>query len=299
MNSIQDLFNFILHQEQTIVFGNLGRYPKIIYEAIQSIPLIQVTIISKHYPIITSDSRIRVTHDCVDRCDLLIYMEPDTFQSIQKHPLTSHVAVFTSHFNFKTKSLWKYVSYFHTTSLDDLADKTQKLLKVQDPSLQTRDPGLVGVEYKNVFITKGANLAPDDNAYIIIDLTKFNTDILSMYLDFWDKFDYMLDHFDMINRWVVCFSDSVSRRAFDSFTQKCIDALFCKNFEHGNVTEITQMLSLIPYYKSGIIDKTFDIPISYFGGIQIIIPKSIEEACKAAIMYDLNVLTNNVYYIRE
>lgn len=303
MDKVSDLLHLILHNERTIVFGNLGRYPKVIYEELELIPHIQVRIISHLYPVVTRDPRIRVLdrNDPIDFCDLLIYIEPPSLNLIKKHPTTSHVVVFTSHFTFQTydHDWWMYVCYFHTTSLNDDIEKTAKLLKLQDPSLQTSDPGLIKVKYQNVTITKKGSAAPPSDSYIIIDLTPYKGETLPMFLAFWDHFDYMIQHFNSIKGWVICFSNYQSRRAFDRFTQKCIDILVCRGFTHGNVTEIQKILSLIPFYKSGIIDKEFKVPSSTFGRMKIVIPENLEDVCKSSVMYDINHLTKNVYYIRE
>jgi hypothetical protein len=305
METVKDLFDFIMRNPLTSVFGNLGRYPKVIHDALISMPYnIEVTVISRHYPFPTTDHRIKVVHpaDPIHRCDLLIYMEPDSLQVIKKQPQVSHVVVFASHFTFHTYSndYWNTVSYFHTTNTEDLVRRTQTLLSRQDASLQSRDVGMIGIDYTNVLITRGETdkEAPKHPSYVIVDLTKYDKDTLSMYLAFWDAFDYMLDHLNLVHRWVICFSESNGHRAFDRFIQKCIDSLFCRNIEHGNVTDIKHILSLLPYYKSGIVDRTFHVPVSSFGGVGIIAPKNLLDLCKAATVHDLDHIAKNIYRVR-
>lgn len=304
MDTLQELVDHVLRHEQTIVFGNLGRYPKILYEALAAKPLLEMTVVCDRFP--STDPRIRVVQnyrDPISRCDVLVYVEPPSLQWIEKIPSASHTVVFTSHFTFRfNTSCWTYVCYFHTLNVDDLIDRTQKLLDKQDSSLQTRDPNMIGGNYTNVFVSQGQQVRgtlANDSTYFVIDLTQYKKDTLSMYLAFWDAFDFMLEHLDAIERWVICFADTNGRRAFDMFTQKCIDFLFCRPFQEGNVTELQKLLQLIPFYKSGIIDSNFQIPVHSFGGLKLVIPKTVEEANKAAAQFDLDHLDRNVYCIRE
>lgn len=308
MDTIQKLFQFVLQRERTVVFGNLSRYPQRIYDALVDLPHLQVTVVSKRYPFASSEYRIRVVPESgvVGFCDVLMVLEPDSLQMIQKPPLAAHVVIFTTHFTFQTypNDDWTDVCYFHAPSPPPLSrwmSNTQTLLGLQDFSLQTGHVDQIDVHHANVSILRGRpDTAPTKSStYFIVDLTKFNKDTLSMYLAFWDAFDYMLDHLDSVHRWVVCFSEHNGRYAFERFTQKTIDVLLCKKFEHGNVTKIHDILSLIPFYKSGIIDTDFHVPVSAFGGNKIVIPKTMREACKSAILYDLDHLSKTVYCIRE
>ena len=300
MQSIQDLLNFILQQDRCIIFGDLGRYPHHLIETFKSISMLKVIIVSQDKNLYSSDNQIHVMQsgDLLEKCDLLVYLEPASLQMVEKHPLASHVAVFTSHFTFKTPcgEWWTNICFF--LKMDP--DGTQQLLEKQDFSIQTRNIGLVEDNYKNVLtITgKGSPSPTNYDTYIIVDLTKFNKDTLSMYLAFWDAFDFMLENKHLIYRWVVCFSEN-GRQAFTRFTQKVLDSLFCKKFEHGNVKDIHAIVTLLPFYKSGTIDKKFDVNISSFGGLKFVAPKTIEDACKVSIMYNTYPLVKNVLGIRS
>lgn len=301
MQTIQDLFNFILHHDRCVVFGNLGRYPHFIFEMLTSVPLLRVIIVSNRCTISSTENRIRVQRpsDPIDRCDLLVYLEPASLALVDKHPLASRAVVFTSHFTFKLRdgdSRWIHISYFHGPD----AAQTKELLSLQDFPIQTNNVGLVEVDHANVLTLSGrtASAPKESGSYVIVDLTHFNKDTLTMYLAFWDAFDYMLENKSFIDRWVVCFSEN-GREAFTRFTQKVIDALFCKTFEHGNVKDNHGILALLPFYKSGMLDQTFDLQISSFGGIQFVAPKTIEDACKAAAMHDVLPLAKNVLWIHD
>lgn len=301
MQTIQDLFNFILHQDRCVVFGNLGRYPHIVFEMLSSVPLLRVIIVSNRCTASSTENRIRVQRpsDPIDRCDLLLYLEPASLELVDKHPLASRVVVFASHFTFKLRDgghRWIYVSYFHGPD----ATRTKELLALQDFPIQTNNVGLVEVDHANVLTLSGrTTFTPKESgSYVIVDLTQFNRDTLTMYLAFWDAFDYMLENKSFIDRWVVCFSEK-GREAFTRFTQKVIDALFCKTFEHGNVKDHSSILALLPFYKSGMLDQTFDLQISSFGGNEFVAPKTIEDACKAAAMHNVLPLAKNVLWIHN
>lgn len=300
MQTLQDLFNFILNQDRCIVFGNLGRYPNLIFESLVSIPLLRVVIVSRSCAFSSTENRIRVQRptDPIERCDLLVYVEPASLQLVQKHPLASRVVVFTSHFTFKKSNgeRWIYVSYFQ--GMD--AAGTSALIALQDFPIQTQNVGLVEIDHTNVLRISGRiTAAPKQaNTFVIVDLTGFDKDVLTMYLAFWDAFDYLLEFRDHIDRWVVCFADN-GLGAFRTFTQKVIDALFCRNFEHGNVKDHREMLSLLPFYKSGIIDQKFDLKTSSFGGMNFVVFKTTEDACKAAAMHDVVPVSKNVLWIKN
>lgn len=300
MQTLQDLFNFILLQDRSIVFGNLGRYPHLLFETLVSIPSIQVTFVSTNCKFVSKDNRIRVQRptDPIHQCDLLIYLEPASLRLIEKHPLAAKAVAFTSHFTFKVPNgeRWIPICYFHGMN----AIGTKNLIAKQDFPIQTKNVGLVQIDHTNVLtISKRISAAPKEpNTYVIVDLTHYTKDTLSMYLAFWDAFDYLLEHQTKIHRWVTCFSDN-GRQAFVRFTQKVIDALFCRTFEHGNVTEHRTLLSLLPFYTSGTIDKTFDFKRSDFGGMKFVAPKTLEDACKAAAMHDVTPLARNVLWIHS
>lgn len=299
MQTPQDLFNFILNQDRCIVFGNLGRYPDRIFETLQSIPLLHVVIVST-CAFSSTENRIRVQKptDPLERCDLLVYVEPASLQLVQKHPLASRVVVFTSHYRFKRSNgeRWIHVSYFHGA---DPAG-TKALIARQDFPIQTQNVGLVEIDHTNVLRISGriAAAPKQANTFVIVDLTSFNRDVLTMYLAFWNAFDYLLEFRDQVDRWVVCFADN-GLPAFQKFTQKVIDTLSCRNFEHGNVRDYREILALLPFFKSGTIDQKFEVKTFSFGGINFGVFKTTEDACKAIAMHDVIPISKNVLWIQN
>lgn len=301
MQTIQELISFLLKQDRSIVFGNLGRYPRLLINAFLSMPSLRVIIITNRQ-CSSTDNRIRIQRptDPIDPCDFLIYFEPASLQWIEKHALASRVVIFASHYTFSvpSKERWINICYFHGIDRSG----TRELLQIQDFPIQTRNIGLVEIDHTHVVTLSGqttiVNLPQQANSYVIVDLTHFNKDTLSLYLAFWDAFDIMLEHRTLIDRWVICFSDN-GRQAFVRFTQKVIDNLFCRTFEHGNVKEHRDILSLLPFYQSGTIDKNFRVKTSSFGGILLTIPKTIDEACKVTAMHNTLPFVKNILWIFE
>ncbi|GBN19748.1 hypothetical protein AVEN_261818-1 [Araneus ventricosus] len=307
MNTLPDLIQFILRHDHVIVFGNLGRYPKILFDVLASDPQLNVTIVSPYYLCeSTPDNRIRVVNpkQSVDSCDLHVVMEPTPYQLVEKPPKAARMAVFTSHFTYNSgpETVWTNVCYFHTDTPDvmDRVKCTQDLLKLQDHSIQTQNVNQVFVEAMHRLIIRGRKDSPIDTSdtYVLVDLTQYKTPFV-MYLAFLDAFDYMIDNTDRVSRWVVCFQPKDGRKAFDQFTQNCLDKLFCKRIEHGNVTDMGKILALLPFYKSGSIDRTFPIPTFRFLDTEYVSPSTPSEACKAATMYNLDHWVGNIYRIKD
>lgn len=300
MQNVQDLFQFVLTQDRCIVFGNLGRYPNLIFETLVSIPVLRVVIISNRCGISSTENRISVQRvaDPVHRCDLLVFIEPHTLQLVEKHPNASRVVVFTSHYTFKKPSGERWINVCYFQGMD--VNGTKDLISLQDFPIQTRNVGLVQVNHVNVLTISGRSTAApkQSGTYVIVDLTNYNKETLHMYLAFWDAFDYMLEHKNFIHRWVICFPEE-GRQAFNQFTQRVMDALFCKTFEHGNVQDHRTILSLLPFYRSGTIDKSYNLSVSSFGGIKFVAPKTVQDACKVAVMHDTLPLSKNVLWLHH
>lgn len=303
MLDVRNLFQFLLQHDRCVVFGNLSRYPHLIFEALAAVPVLRVVIVSNRCGISSTENRISVQRptDPIHRCDLLVFVEPHTLQFVEKHPMASRVAVFASHYTFKIPTdgeRWTNVSYFASPD----PEGTKELISLQDFPIQTRNVGLVEVDHVNVLTISSGRVAaaatPSQSTYVIVDLTDYQKETLDMYLAFLDAFDFLLEHKNFIHRWVVCFPEE-GRSAFNRFTQKVIDALLCKTFEYGNVRDHRDIVSLLPFYKSGTVDKTFDLKTSSFGGIQFAAPGTTEDACKVAVMHDTLPLAKNVLWIHR
>lgn len=301
MDSIQDLFKFVMNHYRTVVFGNLGRYPNIIYDALQSIPQLNVSVQSPYYTFPTKEHHIRVLHphDIVEECDLLVYLEPPSYQTVLKHPMARRMVIFTSHLTFKLNESWDYVSYFHGP--DNLISLTKELLALQDFPVQANNPNVVESPKQNPrkAIIKGRTYKEplESDTYFIVDLTEHKKDVLAMYLDCLDAFDFLIEHISLIDRFALCFPLSHSKQSFDNFKQKSLDRLFCQTFAGGNVTSLQAILHLLPYYQSGTIDRKFNVASTTFGGLPVVIPQTVQDACKAAIVYNLKPIVKNVFQI--
>ncbi|GFX53098.1 uncharacterized protein TNCV_3285611 [Trichonephila clavipes] len=304
MNSIQDLLQIILRHDYVVVFGNLGRYPRVLFDAFLADSQLNVAIYSPYYLCSsTPDERIRVVKSSkVQPCDLYVVLEPPPYQLLEKPAQATRMVVFTSHFTYKThpENVWTFVSFFHTLNVTELARNTQELLSLQDHSIQTPSIHQVQVDaVHKVTLSGRADGALDNpNTYVLINLSGYSSPF-HMFLAIWDSFDYMLTNKNFVKKWMICFPHSGGRKAFDQFLQNCLDNLFCKKFEHGNVTSIGNILSLMPFYKSGCIHQTFSIPKGRILGVEYVAPITLTDACKAATMYNLEHWVGNVYRIKD
>lgn len=301
MHTVRDAVDFVLRQERSVVFGNLGRYPHLLFEALREVPLIRVVVVdAREDPPVSSEERVRVQRpaDPVERCDLLAYLEPASSQPVRKPPTAGRVAVFASHFAFALPSgeRWTDVCYFHAP--DPLG--TAELLKRQAFPVQTSNVGLLELDRVNVVVVSGKHAAapPASGAYVVVDLTRYDRDALSAFLAFWDAFDYLLEHRARVDEWVTCFSET-NRRGFLRFCQRVVDAIFCRKFEHGNATDAAAVLSLLPFFRSGVVEKAFRPRTSSFGGLTFSAPKTVEEACQVAAAHDVRPLVKNVLILSD
>lgn len=305
MESADDLVQFIFRNEYTIVFGNLGRYPQQLYNALEKVPQLQIAIQSPFiiYPF-SSDNRIRVVNpnQPLKQCDLLVVIEPAPQHKVVKPPNASRIVVFTSHLNFKTcpSTIWTHITYIYASNLQLLARDTKHLLSIQDGSIQTRDVNQVKLDTVHNLILRGRTNKPvtQPETYILIDLVN-DSSAFEMFLRFWESFDYMLANVKSIKGWAICFPQKNGRRSFEQFAQNCLDTLFCRKMEYGNVKTLSHLLALVPFYRSGCIDRNFDIPTSLFGDVRYVSVKSPQEACQAATKYDLEHWVGPLYRIKE
>lgn len=306
MQSLQELLQFLLRHDNVVVFGNLGRNQQVVYNMLLADPQLQVVIQTRFYfPINSPDGRIRIINNNdipPDPIDLFVVLEPEPYALLQKPPQAARWVVFTSHltFNSRPDTVWTHVCYFHSPNLSEMCRNTQRLLQLQDTSFQTANVNDVRVNAVHKLVlprTTDATLS-EPNTFVIVNLTQYTNPFI-MSLVFWDAFDYMLQHVDFVQGWRICFPLKLGRAAFEQFIQTCLDTLFCKKFEHGNVKSLNQILTLLPYYRSGCIDQTFNVPKSRFLGAEFIAPVNPEDTCKAATMYNLEHWAGNVYRIKN
>lgn len=304
MDTLDQLVSFILRRSQTIVFGNVVRHPKALYKALEAVPMLQVAIVSKHYLFPTSrDNRIRIVNKTDDRCDLLILLEPSPYKLLDKPPTASRMVVFTSHLNFKTnpESVFTYISYFHfESSRVQLVRDIKRLLEIQDASVQTTNASAIETGAVNVMNVKGRMDGDvlEVSTYVVIDLSLHQTSSFGMYLAFLDAFEFLLLNVDKVSNWLISFPEKHGRQAFDQFVQETLDNLYCLKFENGNVTDLKNILALLPFYNSGIIDRKYNIKTFNFAGVEYVAPDTMQDACKAAAMYNLEHWVKSVYRLK-
>lgn len=306
MNTLQDLLQFLLRHDNVVVFGNLGRNPQVVYNMLAADPHLHVVIQSQFYVSGSSaDNRIRMITNAdipPDPIDLFVVMEPEPYKLLQKPPQAARWVVFTSHLTFTSRpeTVWTHVCYFHSSNLSEMCRNTQRLLQLQGASFQTANVHDVRVNAVNTLVVPRQTDATlsEPNTFVIVNLTQYTHPFI-MSLAFWDSFDYMLKHVDFIQGWRICFPLKYGRAAFEQFIQTCLDTLFCKKIEHGNVKSLNQILTLLPYYKSGCVDRTFNVPKSRFLGAEYIAPVDSIDICKAATMYNLEHWVGNMYRIKK
>lgn len=301
MQSLQELWNFMLGQERCVVFGNLSRSPDLLLNPSVQIPLLRIVVVVPHpHQFSSKEKRFHVQGPAatVDRCDVVLYWEPTLHQRIDKPPLATHAVVLTCHYAFKLvdPEKWVDVSYFQ----DPDPNGTRDLLTRREFPVYTEDVGLLEAEREPSLKIWGKDHPPPPHphTYGIVDLTRFQHDPLILYLAFWDAFEYLLRHQSRVDRWIPCFSEK-GYRVFQRFTQQVIDALFCRTFAHGNVREHRQLLALLPFYQSGTLDPTYEVTLSSFGGIPFVAPRTLEQACQVATRYDVLPIARNVLWIRS
>ncbi|GBN65580.1 hypothetical protein AVEN_112019-1, partial [Araneus ventricosus] len=207
MNTVGELFQFATMREKTIVFGNLSRQPRVLYDLILSHhSQLQVIVVSRYYDFpSTADDKIRtLSHIQAKniRCDLLMYLEPFPYETIHKPPGASSMVVFSSHLTFPIDDTWAKVCFFHYGDMTDAIEKTEKLLQLQDGSVQTNNIAKVRVDsvhVKHVGAPETFRYENSERSYFVVDLTSL-TSPHAMLLRFWDAFDFMTRHLEKIGR---------------------------------------------------------------------------------------------------
>lgn len=305
MNTVGELFQFATMREKTIVFGNLSRQPRVLYDLILSHhSQLQVIVVSRYYNFpSTADDKIRtLSHIQAKniRCDLLMYLEPFPYETIHKPPGASSMVVFSSHLTFPIDDTWAKVCYFHYGDMTDAIEKTEKLLQLQDGSVQTNNIAKVRVDsvhVKHVGAPETFRYENSERSYFVVDLTSL-TSPHAMLLRFWDAFDFMTRHLEKVERWMICFPEKNAKKAFEQFTQETIDALFCKPFENGNRLRLRHILALVPFYRSGVVDRTFNVPSGSFCDVKYVAPENLMDAFKAVVMHNVDHLVGSVYILK-
>lgn len=306
---MDDVFKFVLEHDKTIVYGNLGRRPLLIYDYLsKNFPTFDVQVFSNYYHF-PSTHHIKTNGDSIEKCDLLVYVEPSPQQTIKTHDRAARVVVFTSHLNLKDAHGAIY-SYYQTEDLHKEILNNKRILNMQECSVEASKGDILKTQYDYFNIkTIGVNhpicdvsinhgkptLALDSKTFLVVDLTN-TISSMHLFLSLWDVLDYMKDNIDMIEKWIICFP--VKRmRQYQHFVQECRNALICKNFKYGNVTSKAQIFPLTPFYQTITVNIDSNCRIKKFCNLKYIAPKTEEEAYACSIKYNLTHLAGQIYLI--
>ncbi|GFX47226.1 uncharacterized protein TNCV_148371 [Trichonephila clavipes] len=311
MKTIDDLFNFILDNDKTVVYGNLGRQPHVLFEyLIKNFPTFEIHVFSNYYQL-PSTSNIQVNRDFHGKCDLLILIEPYANMVVSLPKEAARMVVFTSHLLLtEMLSPSAYVSFFNTPNIRDELLNVKLVLSLQENSIQAMRGDILKnqINYFNVK-TIGVNFPVCDisiipgkptnpleyKTFVIADLTN-TTSPLHLLVHLWDILDYLKENIDKIEKWLICFPEKRIKR-YEIFVQDCINKLFCKTFKHGNVTNCAELLALTPFYKSGVLDKNHSCNDKYFCRLKYVAPANETEAFKTCIVHNLQSLNEQLYLI--
>ncbi|GFT52037.1 uncharacterized protein NPIL_204311 [Nephila pilipes] len=311
MKTIDELFEFIFENDKTVVYGNLGRQPHVLFEyLIRNYPTFEIHVFSDYYHL-PSASNIQVNRDFYGKCDLLIFIEPPPNMIVSPPKEAARIVVFTSHLLLtEMSSPSVYVSFFNVPNIRNEILNVKSVLSLQENSVQAMRGDVLKnqINYFNVktigvnFPVCDINIVPgkptnplEYKTFVIADLTN-TTSPLNLLVYLWDIFDYLKDNIDKIERWLICFPEKRIKR-YEQFVQECINKLFCKTFMHGNVINSAELLGLTPFYKSGVFDKSHSCENKYFCRLKYVAPTNETEAFKTCIAHNLNPLNGQLYLV--
>lgn len=317
MNSMKNLFDFIMKNERTIVYGNLGRKYHLIYEYIlKELPTFEVIVESKYYKLF-SRNHIHVSFTSVEKCDLYIFIEPEP-ESLIIHPeLASKVVIFTSHLlsKFLNNSFWAFATYFHfNKSKETEINVIKRLLELQQTSryLNKLDKifkyRLDFDEVVTVSVSTGVTASANDiilipgnalpilnqKSVIIADLTQVTTSG-GMFVYLLDIIDFLKENIDKIEYWFVCFPNH-SNEKFEHIINKNLDKLFCMNFKYSNVS-LPNLILMYPFNKVGTINRCKPCVKKKFCRLNYIAPENDIDAFSASTLLNLEPLVKNLYIV--
>lgn len=317
MDSIDEVFKFIMKNERTIVYGNLGRKYYIIYDyIIRNYPTFEIIIDSKYYNLFSKE-HIHVNSQVSTKCDLFIYIEPEPVSLIIQPELASRVVVFTSHLcsKFLNYSYWAFASYIHlNNSIDDEIQKTKKLISLQQPSRYFNKIDklfkyrLDFDEIRLVSVNTSANASTNDivlipgNIYpslekktvIIADLTH-SISAGAIYIYLLDIIDFLKENINMIEYWFICFPVTHNVE-YINVINTTINKLFCRDFKYSNIS-LPQTILIYPFYKTGTVNRCEPCETKRFCNLNYVAPMNYCEAYSVAIVHNLEPLTNSIYFV--
>lgn len=307
MKTLDDLFNFVFTHDKTIVYGNLGRKPLVLYDYItKNYPTFDIQVFSKHYHF-PPTQHIKTNPKEIEKCDLLIYLEPPPRISISTLDRVARIVVFTSHLYLDGDSC-AYVSYYQTSNIHQEMLFHKRVLNLQECSVEASKGDLLKTQYDYFNIkTVGINnplcdinigkntLALDSKSFLIVDLTN-TTSSLHLFVSLWDVMDYLKENLDMIEKWIICFPEKKMRQ-YQTFIQECRNKLICKQFKYGNITSKAWLFALTPFYQSISVDVDSLCSVKKFCNLKYVTPKNENEAYTCALKHHLIPLTGHVFLI--
>lgn len=313
---LETLFENCLRHEQALVYGDLGRLPHVVVRHLASCHShLKAMFASVYYPIAfpTDDLQFRqVDYGDVSRvkCDLLVLFEPSAHSVIRdRYPGAGCLLVLTSHAVLELSNPnVRHAIYFHSAGggVFDWETRVERvrLLASRMEGSEENDDVQVARHHVNHdrVVTIGPRSASDKtlvpgketpllerDAFAIVDLSDVTVPT-GVFLYLWDAFDYMAAHLDRVERWSVCFGRN-GKLLYDNFVLECIDRLHCSPVYQKH---LKRLLPLLPFYKSGTIDKQFDVTLHCFGKHEYVVPETMEEAFKAALAYDTKPLVGGI-----
>lgn len=317
---LDSLFQTVFDNDQILVYGDLGRLPHILIQYLSSnYANITAMFVSFYYrPSFPNHLQFRlIQHHEIsnNKCDLLVLIEPSAHSIIRdKYPSARSTLILTSHavLDLKNRNI-QHAIYFHAAgggaSFDwpTRIDRIRKLMSKLEGSEENENVQVVKHHISHpaiVTIGPGAHsdiaLSPGKGTqlrniqhFVIVDLTHLSIPT-AIFLFFWDAFDYMAANLNHVERWSVCFGRQ-KRLFYENFVQECIDRLHCSPIFQRH---LKRLLPLLPFYKSGTIDKNFeDINILRFIRHEYAVPETLDEAFKVAIAFNTKPLVGGAFSI--
>lgn len=319
MKSMRKLFDFILKNEKSIVYGNLGRKYYLIYDYIlRELPTFEV-IVESHYYKLPSKDHIHVNIPNSNKCDLYIYLEPEA-NTLLIHPeRASKVVVFASHLSSRVlkEQNWPMATYFHLNDTVDVEiNKTKKLLDLQQTSRYFDKLDKVfkyRLEFENVktvSVNTGTTASINDiilvpgvatpvfyeKTAVIADLTQAPS-ATAMFLYLLDIIDFLKENIEMIEFWFICFPNH-HNVSFNNISSTISNRLFCVNFKYSNL-EISDVILIYPFFKTGTLNRLKPCRINSFCHLKYVAPLNDFEAYSSATKLNLEPLTNGIYLVSD
>jgi hypothetical protein len=301
--TLQETFDVCLKNKHTIVLGNLGRKNQLVARQIAMHPNLEVMVVSPYYAFPESD-RVHVNGP-VQKCDLLIYIEPKNPVKVVDY--ASRIIVFTSNLAFPESKEFLTITYYHSDDIEVEIKTARKLLDLQMVPVSHRNVNVVKNQIGFVEVKTLSNRSDSDyvyahdkpvpeffeRTYVIVDLTKC-TEILEMFLCVLDAFDVLKRNAERVERWVVCFPEGTERR-FRDFEQRLIDDVTCSKHDK----EKTTVLKTTPFAKDhrppNPMEKSKTLSSFFFFGNEILVPQDLEGACWANLENDVFSVQNRIY----